>query len=69
MMSHDLNRYYEPLRLPPWAAAISFPYTQRVVASPPPRMGLQHWTVHLREHADAASSCYRGVRTIPRTGL
>lgn len=129
MLSHDLSRYYEPLRLPPWAATLSFPYTRRSVASPPPQTGLQHWAINLRKHADpatpgvnechfryfsirptafpfcpqgrrlhfvyeathgftcvtacslavwklttpryrdAASSCYRGVRTTPRTGL
>lgn len=129
VLSLGLNRYYEPLRLPPAAAALSFPYTHRSVASPLPQTGLQHWAVNLREHADpattgvdgchfryssthptafpfcpqgrllhfayeathgftcvtacslavwklttpryrdAASSCYRGVRTTPRTGL
>jgi hypothetical protein len=129
MLSRRLNRYYEPLRLPPAAIALSFPYTQQLVASPPPQTGLQHWALNLREHADpatpganechfryssihptafpfcpqgrrlqfvheathrftcvtacflavwklttpryhdAASSCYRDVRTIPRTGL
>ena len=129
MLSRRLNRYYEPLRLPPAAVALSFPYTQRLVVSPPPPTGLQHWAVNLQEHAipatpgvnahhfryfsahstafpfcpqgrrlqfvyeathrftcvtacslavwklttpryrDAASSCYRGVRTTPRTGL
>jgi len=129
VLSHSLKRYYEPLRLPPRAAAISFPYTQRLVVSPPPGTGLQHWAINLQEHADpatpgvdvrhfryssahpttfpfwpqgrllrfvyeathrftfvtacslavwklttpryrdAASSCYRGVRTTPRTGL
>ena len=129
MLSRELNRYYEPLRLPPTAAALSFPYTQRSVVSPPPQTGLQHWAINLREHADpatpgvdwrhfrysnahptafpfcpqgrllhfvyeathrftcvtacslavwklttpcyhdAASSCYRGVRTTPQTGL
>ena len=129
VLSLGLRRYYEPLRLPPAAVALSFPYTQRAVASPPPQTGLQHWAVNLRKHADpatpgvdechfrcssihppafpfcpqgrllhfvyeathrftcvtacslavrklttpclhdAASSCYRGARTIPRTGL
>ena len=129
MLSRDLNRYYEPLRLPPAAAALSLPYTQRSVVSPPLQTGLQHWAINLREHAipatpgvdechfryssahptafpfcpqgrllhlfyeathrftcvtacslavgklttpcrhGAASSCYRGVRTTPQTGL
>jgi hypothetical protein len=129
MLSRRLNRYYEPLRLPSTAVALSFPYTLRSVASPPPPTGLQHWAINLRKHADpatpgvsahhfrcfsahptafpfcsqgrrihfvyeathrftcvtacslavwkltppcchdAASSCYRGVRTTPRTGL
>ena len=129
VLSRDLSRYYEPLRLPSQAAALSFPYTQQSVASPPPQTGLQHWAINLRKHADpatpgvnechfryfsirptafpfcpqgrrlhfvyeathgftcvtacslavwklttscyhdAASSCYRGVRTTPRTGL
>src|SRR5947207_4654101 len=127
MLSLELKRYCEPLRLPSIVAALSLPYTQRAVVSPPPPTGLQHWAISLREHAipatpgvdachfryfsthpsafpfrpqgrllrlvyeathrftcvtacslavgklatpcrhDAASSCYRGVRTIPRT--
>ena len=129
MLSLELQRYYEPLRLPLRAAALSFPYTQQSVASPPRTPGLQHWAVNLRAHAapattgvnrrhfryssahptafpfcpqgrllqfvyeathrftcvtacslavrklttpcchSAASSCYRGVRTIPQSGL
>ena len=129
MLSLGFNRYYEPLRLPSGAAALSLPCTHRSVVSPPPQTGLQHWAINLREHADlatpgvdgchfryfsihprafpflttgsasplrlraahrftcvtacslavwklttpchhdAASSCYRGVRTTPRTGL
>ena len=129
MLSLDLKRYYEPLRLPYGATVLSSPYTQRSVACPPPHTGLQHWVVNLPEHADpatpgvdgchfcchcihpaafpfrlqgrllhlvnqatyrftcvtacsfavwklttpcyhdAASSCYRGAQTIPRTGL
>jgi predicted transposase YbfD/YdcC len=34
MLSRDLDRYYEPLRLLPAAAALSLPYTQRSVVSP-----------------------------------
>jgi hypothetical protein len=37
MLSRDLDRYYEPLRLLPAAAALSLPYTQRSVVSPPPQ--------------------------------
>lgn len=129
VLSLRLERYFEPLRFPFRAEALSFPYTHRSVASPPPEMDLQHWAANLREHADpatpgvdgryfrcsgvhptafpfcpqgrllqfvyeathgftcvtacslavrklttpryrnAASSCYRGVRTTPRTGL
>ena len=129
MLSRELKRYYGPLRLPSAVAALSLPYTQRAVVSPPPQTGLQHWAISLREHAapttpgvdechfryfstlptafpfwpqgrllhfvyeathrftcvaacplavwklttscchDAASSCYRGVRTTPQTGL
>jgi len=39
MLSLELKRYYEPLRLPLRAIALSFPYTQRLVASPPPNNG------------------------------
>jgi hypothetical protein len=35
MFSHVLKRYYEPLRLPSWPSAISFPYTHQL-------MSLQH---------------------------
>ena len=52
VLSHGLKRYFEPLRLPPRAAVLSLPYTQRVVASPPPGMDLQHWAVNLQAHAD-----------------
>ena len=129
MLSRELERYYEPLRLPPAVAALSSPYTPRSVVSPPPQTGRKPRAVNLREHADpatpgvdechfryssipptafpfcpqgrllhfvyeathrftcvtacslavgklttpcchgAASSCYRGVRTTPRTGL
>lgn len=129
MLSLGLKRYYEPLRLPLRASAISFPYTHQLVLSPPPETGLQHWSANLQKHAipatpgvnvchfrysgtrptafpfspqgrllqlvyeatyrftcvtacfivggklttlylyNAASSYYRGVRTIPRTGL
>lgn len=129
MLSLGLKRYYEPLRLPLRASAISFPYTHRWVLSPPSETGLQHWSVNLQKHAipatpgvnvchfrysgtrptafpfcpqgrllqfvyeathrftcvtacfivggklttlyfyNAASSYYRGVRTIPQTGL
>ena len=31
MLSHVLKRYYEPLRLPSWPSAISFPYTQQLM--------------------------------------
>jgi len=31
MLSRALKRYYEPLRLPPQPAAISFPYTHRLM--------------------------------------
>ena len=37
MLSHHLKRYYEPLRLPFRAGPFSFPYTARLVASPPPK--------------------------------
>ena len=36
MLSRRLKQYYEPLRLPLTAAALSFPYTHQLVASPPP---------------------------------
>ena len=52
LLSLSLKRYYGPLRLPSKAAALSLPYTQRVVASPPPWMDLQHWAVNLQAHAD-----------------
>ena len=34
MLSHVLKRYYEPLRLPSWPAAISFPYTHQLMSLP-----------------------------------
>ena len=37
MLSLHLKRYYEPLRLPFRARSLSFPYTTRLVASPPPK--------------------------------
>jgi hypothetical protein len=37
MLSLGFNRYYEPLRLPFRAAALSYPYTHRSVFSPPPK--------------------------------
>jgi len=37
MLCVELKRYYEPLRLPSAATAISLPYTQQSVASPPRR--------------------------------
>ena len=55
VLAHELKRYYEPLRLPSRAAALSFPYTPRSVASPPPSTGLQHWAISLREHAAPAT--------------
>ena len=36
MLSLGLKRYFKPLRLPLRPGAISFPYTQQPVASPPP---------------------------------
>jgi hypothetical protein len=54
-LSRELRRYYEPLRLPSPVATLSFPYTHRSVASPPPQTGLQHWAVRLPEHADPAT--------------
>ena len=36
MLSLNLKRYYEPLRLPIRPAAFSFPYTQQLMVSPPP---------------------------------
>ena len=36
MLSSGLYRYYEPLRLPLRATALSFPYTQQSAVSPPP---------------------------------
>jgi hypothetical protein len=54
VLSLRLDRYYEPLRLPVRADALSSPYTHRSVASPPPEMGLQHWATNPREHADPA---------------
>jgi len=55
MMSLELKRYYEPLRLPSAATTISLPYTQWAVVSPPPQTGLQHWAVNLPEHAIPAT--------------
>jgi hypothetical protein len=55
MLSLDLKRYYEPLRLPLRATAISFPYTHWLAVSPPPETGLQHWTVNLQKHAIPAT--------------
>lgn len=37
MLSFDLKRNYEPLRLPLWPMMLSFPYTSQSVASPPPQ--------------------------------
>ena len=36
MLSLTLKRYYKPLRLPIRSMALSFPYTQQLMASPPP---------------------------------
>jgi len=36
MLSLELERYYEPLRLPIRPAAFSFPYTPQSAVSPPP---------------------------------
>jgi hypothetical protein len=55
MLSLELKRYYEPLRLPSAATTISLPYTQWAVVSPPPQTGLQHWAVNLPEHAIPAT--------------
>jgi hypothetical protein len=37
MLSLNLKRYYEPLRLPLRPAALSFPYTRQSMVSPPPQ--------------------------------
>ena len=55
MLSRELERYYEPLRLPPAVAALSFPYTPRSVVSPPPQTGRKPRAINLREHADPAT--------------
>lgn len=49
------SRYYEPLRLPSRAAALSFPYTQRSVVSPPPQTGRKPRAISLRKHAVPAT--------------
>ena len=59
MLSLDLKRYYEPLRLPFRAAVLSFPYTQQSMVSPPPETGLQHWAIELPIHADPATPTVR----------
>ena len=130
MLSHVLNRYYEPLRLPSWPSAISFPYTLQLMTLYPhhegspalvclssatcrpcyPGRSSRPFPLYLSEcvglpltstgsassilydeatsgftcvtacgfaigklttpdYSDAASLCYRGVRTIPRAGL
>jgi len=55
MLSHELKRYYEPLRLPLWDDALSLPYTHRSMVSPPPETGLQHWAINLQKHANLAT--------------
>ena len=44
MLSLALKRYYKPLRLPIRPAAISFPYTRRLMFLNITASGLQHWT-------------------------
>ena len=55
MLSLGLKRYYEPLRLPLRASAVSFPYTHRSVLSPPPETGLRHRSANLQKHAVPAA--------------
>jgi len=55
MLSHALNRYYEPLRLPLQPTAISFPYTRRLMFLNITVMGLQHWVEYLPQHAIPAT--------------
>jgi len=73
VLSLGLDRYYEPLRLPSRATVFSFPYTPRLVVSPPPWTGLQHWAINLREHADPATpgvkECHFRYSSIPPTAF
>lgn len=55
MLSHVLKRYYGPLRLPVRPAAISFPYTRRLMFLNITASGLQHWTACLPQHAAPAT--------------
>jgi hypothetical protein len=55
MLSRELNRYYEPLRLPLRPAAISFPYTHPVDGLPTAVTGLPCCTIYPPQHATPAT--------------
>ena len=52
MLSHGLNRYYEPLRLPVRAQRAFVSLYASVGGLPTTPKGLQHWTIYLSKHTD-----------------